>query len=155
MRKGPHYFDVNHDRGWREDLEIAAALDAEEERLAGEEERMLADERYVSAHHRFHSYLHRGHHADQMQRLRSLFPTEQLLVLQRERMFAAPDRTLADVWSFLGLPAAKIEGLPRIDQEVTADLPADSRARLEDCYRPLSHRLRQLPGVGFSWPGTD
>ena len=215
-KKGTHYFDVNHSRGWRwylsgfeqpnhrwritgeaspyymfhplspgwiadelpdvrlivvlrdpvarawshhqyelargnETLAFSEALDAEGGRLDGEEERLVADPSYVSDAHRHQSYLHRGHYAEQLERLYRLFPTDHVLVLQSEALFADPHRQLERVWSFLGLESVR---LPRLEPMKTGGydaMPAAAAARLQSYYREHNERLYALPGIDFRW----
>jgi hypothetical protein len=137
-----------------ETLPFLQALEAEAGRLDGEEERLVADPSYVSHAHRHHSYLRRGHYAEQLERLYRLFPTEQVLVLQSEALFADPHGQLGRVWSCLGLSPARLHGLQPMKTGRQAAVPASAAERLQEYYRPHNDRLYALPGIDFRWPGS-
>lgn len=90
-------------RDGREPLDFRAALDAEDERLAGEEPRMLDDPAYVSRLHQYYSYAGRGRYAEQLLRWRAHFPAAQMLAIDAGDLYTDPRRTLARVVEFLGL----------------------------------------------------
>jgi hypothetical protein len=86
-----------------EQLGFAAALAAEESRLAPELVRMAEDPAYFSRpHHRF-SYLARGRYAEQLERWLACYPRSQILVLDSRDLYARPAETFAEVTGFLGL----------------------------------------------------
>lgn len=134
-------------RDGREPLPFAAALAAEEERLAGTEERLLADPRGTSPAHQYFSYKARGCYADQLLRWRAHFPEEQLRAVDAGRLFAEPAAVLAELLAFLGLdawqpPAFGVRNASRT--EAPSD-PASIRA-LEAHFEPHQRRLRDLVG---------
>lgn len=136
-------------RGGFETLDVHAALDREQERLAGEEERLLADPTYVSSAHVHHSYQSRGLYADQLERMHQHVPADRVLVLRFDELFGDLERQLARVFAFLGLPAADLGTLPRLEQGDGTAVPADVRARLEDFYAAPNERLREAHGIDF------
>ena len=81
-----------------EELGPDAALAAETERLAQPDD----DARWFA--HRHHSYVGRSRYAEQLRRLREHFPEEQVLVVQSEQVFTAPEVTMGRVFDHLGLP---------------------------------------------------
>lgn len=134
-----------------EDLPFEAALACESERLAGEAERMRRQPGYESFAYRHQSYLDRGHYAEQLETFHALFPTQQLLVLQSEALFADPNRELAKVWDFLGLPQVRLEGLQPLKSGRYDAMPATAMRRLREYYAPHNDRLYALEGVDFRW----
>jgi len=54
---------------------------------------------------RRHSYRARGDYARQLDTLYAHFPREQILLLRTKALAEAPERTLAQIWSFLGIDA--------------------------------------------------
>lgn len=137
-----------------ETLPVEEALDREGERLAGEEDRIREDSSYVSVAHRHHSYLQRGHYAEQLDRLLEHFPSEQLLVLQSEQLFADPHGQLNRVWDFLGLERVRLEGLHALKAGSYDAMPEGLRVRLDEYYQPHNERLYAFPQIGFRWPAT-
>ena len=135
-----------------ETLPFLDALDAEEERLAGEVERLANDPSYESYAHRHHTYLSRGHYADQLEHIYTLFPREQMLVLQSEALFAEPHRELARVWDFLGLSQVELSGLKPIKaNSYDSAMPEGAAERLTTYYAPHNERLFALEGDGLRW----
>jgi len=137
----------------REPLPFAAALAAEDERLAGTEAWLLADPRHASPAHQYFSYKARGRYADQLLRWREHFPAAQLLAIDAGRLFAEPAGVLGELLAFLELdpwqPAAfEVRNASRTEP------PADAAAirSLENEFEPHQQRLRDLIG----WcPGRD
>lgn len=136
-----------------EELPFEQALDAESGRLAGEEARLVSDPAYESFAHRHHAYRARGEYADQLERLYQLFPPEQVLVLQSERLFAHPASELSRVWAFLGLEPVDLGGLRPMKEgpKGGGPMPEPARQELAGYYEPLNQRLYALPGVDFRW----
>lgn len=127
------------------------AIDLEPARLEGEEERLLADPLYVSEHHQHHSYLARGNYAHQLQRLHTLFPPEQTLVLDSSRFFADPRDGLARIQEFLGLrvhPAVVLKALNGGDYP---DLLPQTLRRLREHFEASDRELSRLLGWAPSW----
>jgi len=139
-------------RRGREPMSFEAAIEHEPERLAGEHERMLAEPDYNSAAHRNFSYLARGIYADQLPGWTALFPREQLLVIQAERMFRQPREVFGEVLEFLELDkwlpprfAASNSGRYKTGM---APRTADRLARY---FAPHNKRLFELLGVRYDW----
>jgi len=131
---------------------LERALSLEESRLAGEVERLRTDASYEGYAYRHFSYLHRGHYADQLAHLQTLFPLENILVLQSEQMFAAPNETLASAWRFLGLDPVHLGHLTPLNATSTRpDIDGDTLAMLHDYYAPLNEALYAMPGVDWRW----
>jgi hypothetical protein len=83
----------------RETLTFAEAIRSEEERCALRHP--LQDPR--------HSYLDRGRYFEQLKRVYSFFPPEQVLAIKAEEFFQTPDASLDRIGSFLGCPLRKRE----------------------------------------------
>jgi hypothetical protein len=100
---------------------------------------------------RHDSYLLRGHYAEQLARLFGLFPSEQVLVLQSEALFAQPAVGLEQLLGFLGLGAADLDLSPDDERPYEA-MAAGIRARLVEYFRPHNERLYDLLGrdLGFA-----
>ena len=85
-----------------EDLAFDAALQAEDERLAGQEA-LLVEPTGRSFEHQHHSYVARGQYAPQVQRLWDVFGQDRTLLISATRLFTEPASTYAATLSFLGL----------------------------------------------------
>lgn len=143
-----HRYEVA--RGF-ETLDVHAALDAEQDRLAGEADKLLADPAYRSFAHRHHSYLARGRYAEQLEHLFTSVPRERVLTMSSEQLFADPVGTVNTAYRFLGLREYDgIDGRPYKANDAQA-IPADVRERLATYYAPHNRRLTELLGVDFGW----
>ena len=135
-----------------EHLGFEAALDAEDDRLAGEAQRLLTDATYRSDTHRLWSYTARGEYAGQLQRWLAHYPRERLLVLRSEDLYAEPGPTYARVLGFLGLPVVALDDYPRYTRRgSTAQMTDSARQRLSDHFRPHNRRLAELLGEDVWW----
>jgi len=127
------------------------ALDLEEERLAGEVERMRANPYYLSAAHQHQAYTRRGHYAEQLEALYSLFPTDDVLVLDSGLFFARQPEQYARVLAHLGLPPWQPATFEHANARPRSDMPLEVRHRLEEHFAPHDQRLGQLLGWAPSW----
>jgi hypothetical protein len=134
-----------------EQLSFAAALDAEDERLAGEAERLLADPRYRSFQHLHHSYVSRGLYADQLERWLAHFPPERLFVAFAEEFFARPQQVYAQVLAHLGLPAWEPPQFPNYNPGGHTGIDDETRAGLAARFAEPNERLRRLLGHELPW----
>lgn len=134
-------------RDGREPLPFAAALAAEEARLAGAEERLLADPRHASPAHQHFSYQARGRYADQLLRWRGAFPPAQLLPLDAGRLFTDPATVLAELLAFLELDPWRPATFA-VHNASRTEPPSDPAALhgLEAFFEPHQRRLRDLIG---------
>jgi hypothetical protein len=108
---------------------------------------------HLWGHHREFSYVERGYYGEQMARLLSLFPREQVLVLTSEALKRQPEATLGRVRAFLDLPPASAPA-PRVshaapDMDYPSDLTAADVAHLRQVYARDAERLADLTGVRF------
>jgi hypothetical protein len=102
-------------------------------------------------HHREFSYVERGFYGEQVGRIVSLFPRDQLLVLTTEALRATPAATLGAVRTFLDLPPAATppERLVHVGAESDHRLADVDAAFLRDLYAADQARLRELVGVSY------
>jgi sulfotransferase family protein len=134
----------------KETLSFEEALDREDERLSGEAEKLSADPSYYSFNRHYLSYLSRGRYFEQIEQWLSAFPAEQLLVLNSHSFFDDPDRGAAQVIDFLGLPAARLENLRRLNTGRYDNMNPATRQRLIEYFRPHNARLYKRFG-DFNW----
>jgi hypothetical protein len=120
------------------------------EAARAETERLLAEPLYRSFAHQHQSYLARGRYHEQLAAWRSRFPDEQLLILNSERFFAAPDQAFRQVLDFLGLPpfTAAYEKHNAYDYRRMGEAV---RRRLVEHYREPNRRLYEALDEDFGW----
>ncbi len=97
----------------------------------------------------------RGIYLPQLERWRTHFPDERLLVIQSERWFRDPPAVLAQVCEYLGVPAR--EQLPRVMRNRNKPHePFDGEviARLREFYAPYNEELAQYLGQELDWNDT-
>ncbi|MBA2446163.1 MAG: sulfotransferase domain-containing protein [Nocardioidaceae bacterium] len=129
-----------------------AAIDAEEQRLAGvDRERLISDPTYYSFDHDNHSYLARGRYLEHLSAWIEAFAAEQLLILQAESMFAEPEQVFATVQRFLEIPVVGTIPLAKYNERPHESMSHDMRTRLSDYYRPYNAALYQALGRDFEW----
>jgi hypothetical protein len=103
-------------------------------------------------HHREFSYVERGFYGEQVERLLTLFPREQLLVLKAEALQDSPDQVLAEARRFLGLRrASKPVEARRVhvarEMDYGSDLTPQDVDFLRETYSADLARLASLTGV--------
>jgi hypothetical protein len=131
---------------------FAAAVDAEQDRLAPELARTRVDRRYQSWPIGCWSYLMRSRYAEQLERWFALFGREQFHFVTLEELSENPQRALDGLHGFLGLPPHVYDDLPRLHgggYESSVD-PA-TRERLSEYFRPHNERLYALLGRDLGW----
>jgi len=101
--------------------------------------------------HREFSYVERGFYGEQIERLFSIFPREQVLILQADELRRAPTGTLGRVNSFLGAPsAAPVDHRDvHVGQDIGGQLNEDDDAFLREVYAEDMARLSALTGITF------
>lgn len=141
-----HYF--HEIRMGREFLPIDEAMAAEDTRLALAARDPHGIETYMHA-----SYKTRGVYADQIERLRKLFPPERILVLGSGSLFADPRRTTAAALEFLGLePAATPQEFAvKNSGENRTPVPDRVRSDLEAFFVPRNERLFEILERRLHW----
>jgi hypothetical protein len=146
------YSHYQHERARGfETLSFEKAIEREPERLSGEVSRIQeAHDVYSFNHHRF-SYMARGMYAEQVERLFSLFPRENILVFSSERLFADPAGARAKALGFLRLPAHHITSYPHYNSGRYSSMDPGTRSRLMDDFADSNQRLYQLLGTDFRW----
>jgi hypothetical protein len=97
------------------------------------------------------SYLARGRYVEQLSRLFSFFPRDQVLVLRSEALFERPAESLGRLFGFLGLSTADTRLLPPGDVPSYEPMPVVLRERLVEYFRPHNERLYDLLGRDLGW----
>lgn len=132
-----------------EELDFAAALEAEERREQHYEERF----RFM----RPFSYFSRGCYARHLAHWLELFPREQVLVRSFEAVVEAPDALLVDVQRHLGVEArpGDAEGLGVVNGSHEASVDPSEVAALRHRYAEPNRQLRELLGVDLWAPEPE
>ena len=128
------------------------ALELEPKRMEGEVEKILTEPAYRSFHHQHHSYLTRGQYAEQIERLWSLYPKEQTLILRSEDFLKDAAVGLREVVEFLGLPAFEFPAeLREHNVGKYPKINPETKARLAGHFREPNERLYALLGRDMGW----
>jgi hypothetical protein len=134
-----------------ETLEFEEALAAEPGRLAGEVERMGADPGYYSSTHEHHSYLAKGLYAPQVARLLDRFPREQVLFVQAEAFYRAPNDEIRRVTDWLGVPPMTLEQGDNRNGYDYSPLSPELLDRLVEHFGESNEELFGLLGERYDW----
>ena len=137
-------------RGY-EPLGFAAALDAEEGRLAGEVARIRSDPDYVSRAHRHQAYAARGRYVEQLRELEANLGRNRIHVIDSGKFFSRPADTVAELLDFLDLPPAAQMTFEVHNSRPRPELPAGTRKRLADYFEPWDAELARWLGWEPSW----
>lgn len=134
-----------------ETLPLMEALACEEERLAGELERLMTDPGYNSYNHQHFSYVGRGLYAEQIERYLELFGSNNVLILEAERLWSDPDPTANEVFAFLQIEPWHLAEAPHMNATKPGVIPAEIRSSLVAEFTPTNRRLEEMLGRSFSW----
>ena len=144
-----HYL---HERArGHESLSFEEAIAAEPERLKGLEEQLISGELHASDVHKRASYLARGRYARQLERWLSVFPREQLLILQSEDLYADPAAATQRVTEFLGVPPLSGEVFSAHNATTGPPMRAETRKRLTRDFAADNARLARVLGWEPAW----
>lgn len=81
----------------------------------------------------------------------SWFPREQLLVLATEDLDAAPERTMKEVYEFLGVSVHELSDYPRHNSNSYPRVSDSIRQSLAECFQPYNQKLEKYLGRKFNW----
>ena len=98
---------------------------------------------------RLRGYFARGRYAEQLERWLTVFPREQLLVLDRHLLRSG--RVPGEVLEFLDLPGEAPTAVADRNVGTYAAPGSDLEARLREYFRPHDARLASLLGVELPW----
>jgi hypothetical protein len=146
-------FSHYHKEIGREDetLSFEEAIAQEEMRLEGKYDKVVQTGNH--SHNWWHySYKNRGHYAEQLQRWYKLYPRENFLILKTEDMAADTPGTVNEVCRFLGIEENKITDFPRSNVGgYGKEMDRNTRAQLEDYFRPHNQKLYELINRDMGW----
>lgn len=146
-------FSAHKQETWRgfETLPFEAALEVEQERLAGEEERILADESYQSFAHQHHAYVGRGIYAPQLRQMAQAVGRDNLLTLDADRLFSDPARHWEMLLDHLGLRIVPLTDVVQANARPSSPMSRTVRALLEKDFDTSDHELVEFLGHTPSW----
>lgn len=147
-----HFKERTHHGG--ETLSFEEALAAEPDRLRGEAERIVAEPGYVSTEHENHSYVAQGRYLDMLPRWFEFFPRDQIHIAVSEDFYADPNRSVNEVWKFLGLPPHQLRNQTRYNYLPSAGMAAQTRQRLTESLADHHRELADLLGRPLPWPAA-
>ena len=146
------YSHYRHSVAWGfETLSFEDALRAEPDRLAGEADRIARDPSYRSFSHQHHSYAERGDYQPQLEAWLDIIPSDRMLILFSEDLFADPDATFRRVARFLGIPQRSLDRYERTNVGRSAPMPDAAREILEERFLEPNRRLRTFLGGPLPW----
>jgi hypothetical protein len=97
----------------------------------------------------------RGIYQPQLERWRTHFPDDQLMVIQSERWFRDPPQVMEQVCDYLELP--RLSQLPRVMRNRNKPHEPFDKTVLEelrDFYRPYNDALSEYLGMDLDWNGA-
>lgn len=144
-------YHMNFDLGVESLPTFEQAIEAEAERLDGEVEKIIADPDHSLFNHMHLSYLNQGIYADQLERWFSIFPREQVLVVQSERFYKMMPEVYAEVLDFLRLPPQPLKFKKNPNPGKYTPMLAETRQKLVEYFRPHNQRLYDLIGETYDW----
>ena len=142
-----HYF--HEKRHNREPLDIADAMNAEEQRLAPK----LKKQDYKSETFIHLSYKSRGLYLQQLERFLDYFPREKLLIIESESFFQNPSAALYRVCQFLDIDSNyQFKNLkPRNIAPNRVKVKPEVYSYLDNYLEPHNQQLYEFLGERFTW----
>ncbi|MCF7914756.1 MAG: sulfotransferase domain-containing protein [Spirochaetaceae bacterium] len=137
----------------REELSLEEAIAAENERTAGEVEKMCTPT-YLPFKHEHFSYVEKSNYVDQVQRYLSVFPRNQIMIIQSERFFRETAEVTRAVYEFLGIDGTFVP--PNLEPANVSPRKKDqlvpqTRKRLETYFAVQNEKLYELIGERYDW----
>lgn len=142
-------------RAGLEKLDFPAALAAEEVRIAADLEAMAGNPEEIGISFALYSYRSRGTYALYLERFAQEFPSENILVLDSERVFRHHPAEIGLLEDFVGRrialdPGKRLSTNTGTYARVAGETDAAS-VELREFFDPWDSRLVELTGRTFSW----
>ena len=134
-----------------ETLDLAQALDAEEERCRSDLALLQADSTYQAMNLMRFSYVGRGLYAQQLARLWQHHPRENTHVMFLEELVRNTQPTLTSLFAFLGLPDHAMPALPNDNKQRYEAPPDDLMAQLRDRFAEPDRELEDMLQRPLPW----
>jgi len=139
---------VNHGD---ENLSFEDAIKEEENRLSDEIEKILNDQNYFPSNFYNFGYLSGGIYYKQLQHWFKIFPKEQFLILQSEKLFKNPEETLLEITDFLKISSFTLEKYVQFNVHKYEPLKKSTRDELSKYFQPYNNKLNKLLDKNFEW----
>lgn len=136
-----------------ETLSFEESIEKESIRTKGEYEKMVMDENYYSWKYYDYAYLNQGIYIEKIKNWIKIFPKEQLLVIQSEKLFTDTASTFEKILKFLELP----KWIPTEFKKFkpgnyrNRQLNQKIREKLSEFFEPHNQELYQFLGEKFDW----
>jgi hypothetical protein len=134
-----------------DELSFEDALEAEPARLAGEEERLRQEPTYRSHAHEHHSYVAQGRYLDMLPRWLDRYPSERVLILLSEDLYADPQATVGRIFAFLGLPPFALRDVTRHNYVPAGGMREQTRRHLRGLFAEHNRELARYLGMPLPW----
>jgi Sulfotransferase domain len=145
------YSHYHHSRRrGRERCSFEEALQQETARI-GQHWQHMRDEGVYSLEVDYYAYRRLGIYLPQVQVLLSLFPREQVVILDNEQLARRPEAVFTQVVRFLELPPWQLRHFERHNSGSYVPMAGATRARLVEYYQPYNQALYAYLGMEFAW----
>lgn len=144
------HYNMILNRG-KETLTFEDAISAENDRLQREIKKIKTQKNYRSYDHQYFSYLSRGEYYRQISHWYKYFPENQFMFIQSEQFFLHTQKTLDNVFSFLGIDSFIPEVSISRKGNYNDDLSNETRAILQTYFKKHNNDLYDLLGVNYNW----
>jgi len=81
----------------------------------------------------------------------NVFPREQILILQSEKLYNNPEKVMEEVYEFLGIEHCQGKGYPQYNKRNYSPISDELRKRLTRYFRPHNQKLEEYLGMKFDW----
>jgi len=138
-------------RNGDETLTFEEAIKAESKRLEGEINKTKSDPNYVPINYNRYSYLERSKYHSQLKHWFEHFDRSQFLILQYEKVFEDLNKTMREIFKFLGLkPFEKIKFEKYNVGEDYEKINENTRNELKEFFKPFNKKLEELVGIKYN-----
>lgn len=81
----------------------------------------------------------------------TIFPKNQLLIINSKDFFSNPSKTMKEVYGFLNIPDYQLATYDSHASGIRPLIPNDLRRQLAEFYRPYNEQLEEYLGMKFNW----
>ena len=132
-------------------LSFENAIKSEEKWRAEEREQLIKDPNFILTRYSDHPYLTRSVYADQLENWFRHYDRKRFLILTTETFYENPQRTLDQVFDFLGVSPFQVENLRNLNVGNYKEMNKGTRKFLIEYFKPHNERLSKLLQRSFDW----